>query len=382
MSARLAAALALLAFGLMAQAALTPPYAALIAQVASGNEADRRTFARVALEQMAADYDAEATRGHKADARWRNYLQQEAAVLRSRAARIDEARQITLALDGPDGVRLIIDSENVIISSPRLDAADRLEAAIVAEACLYIPCAAPLPADADPRVASPDPEGQREAFGPADAPAERTWPRLAVQGTELPTGRWFQLEGGAATYRTANGLNFQFKQPGARQAALAALCERIGQDMEGLAAALAHAGAQRWPLVWEYLRLGPVLDGEQSVVINPLGDAFLLPMQEAAIVGRLLPASQGWLQRRAAGEGSQQYFPEADRLLVLANPASAGTAHTRDGSHPAAPAAPAAAGPSAPVPVPGSAPSAAPAAPNDRAIDASAPPLPPGWRPL
>jgi len=351
-------------------AGLTPEYTALLTQVAAGNEADRRTFARVALEQMAASYEAELARSRGADGRWRRFMQQEATALRARAARVDDTLRITLARDGPDGVRLIIDGENVIVASPRLDAPERLEAAIVAEACLYLPCrdaAAGLAGGEATTGAAAT--AAREAFGPKDDPGARTWPRLAVSGTGLAPGRWYPLEGGGATYRTANGLNFQFRQPGSEQAAFAALCDRIGADFENLAAALAHARTQRWPLVWEFLRLGPTLQGEQAVVINPLGDAFLLPLAEPAILGRLLPSAQAWLQRRASGEGSQHYFPEADRLLPLAGRVLTGSEETNGAAPRAndATSADAAAG-LAPLP---------PLVP-----DAPVAPPPPGWRPL
>jgi len=357
-----------------ARAEPTPAYAALVAQVTSGSDADRRTFARVALEQMASSYETELARAGGADGRWRRYMQQEAERLRDRAARIDDTLRIALAQDGPDGVRLIIDGENVIIASPRLDAPERLEAAIVAEACLYLPCQTGDPARAI--AASPDgfpggtPPGSadvvREPFGPADEPAARTWPRLAVSATTLPSGAWYRLEGGGATYRSANGLNFQFREPAARQEALAALCERIAADFERLAAALAHAESQRWPLAWEFLRLGPALEGEQSVIINPLGDAFLLPLAEPAILDRLLPAAQAWLLRRARGETSQQYFPEADRLLSLTNHGVSGARAALAPQSPPPPAPPQAA-PATPATPPGAAPATPPR---------------PDWRPL
>jgi hypothetical protein len=315
---------------ILARSGLTPAYAALVAQVASGSDADRRTFARIALEQMAAAHEVELARARGADGRWRRFMEREALRLRARADRIDETLRIALAQDGPDGVRLILDGENFIIASPRLDAPERLEAAIVAEACLYLPCrpegladapagGAPPPAAAGATLADPAAETTgRAPFGPADDPAARTWPRLAVTGVGLAPGRWYRLNDGGATYRTANGLNFQFRAPGGAEDALARLCEAIAADFERLAAALAHATAQRWPLAWDFLRLGPALEGEQSVVINPLGDAFLLPLAEPAILGRLLPAARGWLEARTRGEGTQHYFPEADRLLPLA----------------------------------------------------------------
>jgi hypothetical protein len=305
-------------------ASLTPAFEQLVQQVSQSELAERRIFARIALDAMAESYEAELNRRSKssgkrrdpgAEGRWRAQAASEAGRLRQRALEVESASRIAIARDGPDSVRLIIDGSNVIIAGPRIDAPQLLEERIVGEACLYLDCRLVVVAPADAAPAYPD---ANTAADPDATPVEvAAWPSLPLKATAVSGGDWYPLPDGGATFRTSNGLNFEFREALDRPR-LAAFCTRLAADLDYLASGLAYAESQRWPVMLEALRLGVPEAGETTVIVNPLGDAFRLALTEPAAVSRLLPQASSWLANRARGRNSQQYFPQADALLQVA----------------------------------------------------------------
>jgi hypothetical protein len=272
----------------------------------AGPEYMRTDFAYVAIEEVIGAYEFEFERlsAHgQVSARELARQRRWAAALRVfldglYAARdaLDAGAPVQILVAPPAPVQVLVGGNGVSLESPRIDAPQRLDDAIVTAYCHHFGC--------DPAL-----------LDPALLDAMHSAPELAPSRAPVGGG-WSFGAGHASTYETVDGLGFMFADVRAR-AAKEQACLQVRAELLHLAAELAAQRRAGRSVDFDALRLESAAAAhEQYVVLTPRGPRLRMSLPALARAPGVVEVAREWLRAQAGGEGYRQLFPRADLLLA------------------------------------------------------------------
>ena len=259
--------------------------ARVVAHLRTAHPVERLQFAAIALDTLAQSYreeiDASARRGGDAGAiaRWQAAVRTEIAQLEAMAAALPTVSDVLVLLEPGDVPRLVVGNESVLLDAPRVDASERLSAALVARYCTRADCSRLAPPSADP---------------------PRVWASWSFGGQ------------GSPVLETSAGLDFRFADSSRlqqRQAAALALARTFASAAHELAWYTARGA----PIDWEVLHCAPLATtGAEVLVIDRAGTYLALSGPCAG-----LPAAQvaAWFATRLRGGSTRVLVDDAARYL-------------------------------------------------------------------
>lgn len=284
------------------------PLARLAATLVDADLLRRAEFARVALEELALDYAAEAAQAtdRRGGGRWSAQTARYADELSALATRIESASAVDIELDPSGIVNLIVDGQRVILSGPRLDDPYRYELAVLAAWCELEPC--DQAQERLPPTGEEPPEGLAQADG-VGTPGPDAQPFLV-----LPEGHWSFQQARGPTWVGPHGLSFAFGSAEDLRAK-AKLAERLTLELLALADALRQAQAVRGALDWSAICLLAEEGGRQGVGLGE-GSRLLLPLPLLARTPALWEQVRPWLRARVEGREDSRTLHGLEPLLA------------------------------------------------------------------
>lgn len=305
----------------LAGTAAYPPLVRLARGLAEAPPEVRAQFARTALEEMAAAYDAEAQRvwhgkrvSHRdRDARrWAAHTEAYAERLAALADAVTPATDVEIRRTAAHEVELVLPATSIIVSGPRIAEPGHLAERILARFCALQDCAALAPEPtrmASGAAGQTTPAGQSEATGDGNT----------ADGTPAPPPRvaavWTFSDRRGPTFTTADGLEFLF--PDLRDLVRRReACAQVAAELRTLAEQLAQARARGVAIDWDALEVRALPGANDDYVrLNRDGEYLRLPLPALARAPTLLGLARHWLEAAATGRHVQQTFPHADVLL-------------------------------------------------------------------
>ncbi len=263
----------------------------------SENRQVRTEFATIALEKMIAAYETEleelsapgsfSQKELRKRMRWAKAVNQYLDYLYAFDEIIKQAPLVEIIADQPGPLQLLSGEFLLPVTTPRIARPEQLENDIIQAFCHDYPC--------DPRALE-DPAAQ--------PPASR-----------LHSG-WSFRAGSGSIYQTADGLNFVFSNV-RNKAAKEKFCLRISGQLRLLGDALALALRRGQSVDWQFLKLKPGVEGDYQWVLPAAHTPGLrLVLPELAMAPEVLNIAKPWIKARLEKERIEQYFRDADRLLV------------------------------------------------------------------
>ncbi len=248
---------------------------------------ERADFARVALEEVIASYEAVAedaagpgrSIGGKTDLRrWRAAARDFVNQLRDVRWRLDRGADVQLNF-GADGVLVMfIDRQPVLLSGPNAAASGLLQHTVMAQYCGLHDC----------------------ATGPAAAAAFSRLPTL--RDAHAADAHWTFAQNRRPSFVTEEGFRFVFMSISDR-AAKERLSRQLSSELRQLARALRTAAQSGRGLDWQQLRLLPRRNGSlEQVVFDDRGERFSLSLPLLARTPALWRETLPWLRAQAEGQ--------------------------------------------------------------------------------
>ncbi|MCC7410436.1 MAG: hypothetical protein IT495_02205 [Gammaproteobacteria bacterium] len=300
-----------------AAATRTSPLTGIATMLARGRPADRLYLAVIALEEMAAAYEAEARAAvttetmdddaRRALAHWRASTHGYARDLRLLADSLDERSRVEIYIEPYGSLRLRLDGRQVIISHPRMLEPDPLAARIAMRFCEMAGCADAL-RRADRDGAAPALAGDA---GSATAPAAGLAPAVPrVDAT------WSFSERLGPVLQTSAGLHFSFRDTEDLKRRKQ-VCLTLVHEIEELERALTMYRDRGLLIEWSQLRISPdSASGNQRVIVNHYGHSLVLHLPTLQRATRALDTVRPWLAARVEHRPVQMPPIEADRILA------------------------------------------------------------------
>jgi len=281
---------------LAAETGALPPltrYDVLVERLAQADDALRRRYADVALGAIVATYSAElgGKRGQVAAAPWQRGTRDFVARLDGVRARLRAGAALDIVREARHAVRLIVDTEQVMVSAARPDRQATLEAAIAQALCDDLSCAA----DGVPTVDE----------------------RVVVRERSLH-GEWSLADRAPPLYAQEDGLHCVFDDMlhlRLKQRACEALTRELRLLEEALRAVFEHGGR----VDWQHLRIGVGAGGgaaaRRRVSYDATGRYFELDLPLLALAPTVVQGALPWLQTRLRGQPAIYVIAAPDRLV-------------------------------------------------------------------
>ena len=267
-------------------------YGRVVALVVKGDAAARGVFAEEAIAALVAAYRAEigkAAKGKRPG--WQSGAYSFIADLERTAGRVPDARRIDVLYESHGVVRVIVDSDQVIVTAPRLSRQQSLESEIAARVCERIACETDTPS-IEEQVAATAPEIKHE---------------------------WSFEEKAPAAYQSSDGLECAFPDPRHLKLKKAA-CDALTRELRLLAAALKSLLARGVAVDWGNLMVGHGADGDfRKVVYDRSGHYFQLDLPYLRHAPNVWLDGIPWLQSYARGHALAYVVSLDDRLVYASD---------------------------------------------------------------
>lgn len=253
-------------------------------------------LAQIALNELAATYEDEATRARQ-DARankpglwrWAAAVQNLATEYRTLAGSITMSTPIDIGIGPENSLFLTIDGRLVAVSSPRMNEQAAFERKIITQFCALNRCedllAAPMAAAAAPDI---------------DHHNGNT--------------RWSFSQNTGPVCASTDGLQFQFtsmENLGRKRQ----VCALTVAELDALATAIAGEVTDGARVDWNRLAIHSLADGDEQVTINGVGHYVRLPLPILAERRELLELVRPWLAAKVRGAPYTFVVLHAGRLL-------------------------------------------------------------------
>ncbi len=255
--------------------------------LAGADYGERADFARVALDEVIASYEAIAedaagpvrSIGGKTDLRrWRAASQDFVNQLRDLRWRLDRGADVQMNF-GADGVLVMfIDRQPVLLSGPNAAASDLLQQTVMAQYCGLHHC----------------------VTGPAAATPSSSVANVSVANDA--DAHWTFAQNRRPSFVTEDGLRFVFTSISDR-ATKERLSRQLSGELQQLARALRTAAQSGRSLDWQQLRVLSRRSGSlEQVVLDNRGDRLSLSLPLLARTPALWRETLPWLRAQAEGK--------------------------------------------------------------------------------
>ncbi len=266
--------------------------------LAGAGYGERADFARVALDEVIASYEAVAddaagpvrSISGKTDLRrWRAATRNFVDQLRDLRWRLDRGADVQLNF-GADGILVMfIDRRPVLLSGPSAASSGLLQQTVMAQYCGFHEC----------------------ATGPAAATASPRVPNLS--DANAVDAHWTFAQNRRPSFVTEAGFRFVFTSISDR-ATKERLSRQLSGELRQLAGALRTAAQSGRSLDWQQLRVLPRRNGSlEQVVFDQRGERFPLSLPLLARTPALWRETLPWLRAQVEG----QDFPLTVRQAYL-----------------------------------------------------------------
>jgi len=271
-------------------------YDALVDAVAVADAPTRLAFADVALGALIEANEAELQAGGHA---WQRGARDYVARLRATRALLQAAPRVEIIRTPPDAVRLLIDTEQVMLTAPREGRQASFEAGIAEVACAHIGCG---PA-ADP--AADDGAGATPAASPS-APrpitAAPTVEDVVATRQRRLTGEWSLGDREPPLYSQDDGLHCAFADTRHLRLKQAA-CEAVTRELRLLEEALRAVLRRGGQVDWQALAVRSAGGSQDArVSYGASGRYFELGVPTLAAAPEVVRGAIPWLQTRLRGQ--------------------------------------------------------------------------------
>jgi len=267
------------------------PLSRIAADLTDADPEQRTEFARIAVEEMIAEYAAVASeaRGDSSPrrasrrARWSSAVETYVSQLRQALRGLENWEPVTVAPSDGNAVHLKIGDQPLIVTGPRLDRPDGLAWRILERYCSLAIC--------------PD----------------TTFDGIAA--VPLPHGVWSYGEGQGPTVSTPQGVHCVFRDLSNR-VNKELFCRGLVRDLGTLERALQRTGDLGFPVEWQHLEISRGVDGEkQTVRVNGRGDYLRLSLPILLSVPELREDALRWVESRLTHRRAQLLVADADRFV-------------------------------------------------------------------
>ncbi len=275
--------------------------ATLAKAVSTAGDEEQRAFARIALVQMTAAYEAELDRAGEAApktpaarkklTRWRFATRRFLTEFQEMSRALESGAPLRLHVDQQHRVLMFVGDHPMIVNGPRIGKKEALEQRIRDEFCVAYECE-PLLAE-EKRSEPPEPELP-------------------------PGGTWALGHNRRPRYETVDGLLFEFRNMSDRGRKEQA-CLAVIPELRELAKALRKAREARYAIDWAGLAIEALPASEDhQVILNTQGDYLRLTLPRLEKAEQVWREALPWLRARSDGKNYRMRFRNSERLLPMA----------------------------------------------------------------